>query len=119
MLAMGAEINGLEPMAEPCVLRVSLSDIAEARLRSASGRLLRFRQRGGAQAPRRLELKWRLLTRQELATILGIVSNEFFCVNYDDPLAGETRTARFCMTGNRTEALSGGLYGLEIKLEEA
>lgn len=82
-------INGVS-VTPPKTFNVGIHDVDGETNRNANGDMVRDR----ITTKRKLELSWGLLTQSEISEILNAVSEEFFSVDYPDPLTGQ-RTATF------------------------
>ena len=92
-------VNDAE-IAPPSELRVELFSVGSGPVRSASGSLVSDR----VAVKRRLNLKWTLLSTEQMGALLGAVGEGFFKVKYPDPQAG--RRTMTCCCG---EQMAGAL----------
>ena len=98
IISIGSSASNLSPMPDPKIggMVVRLQDIDSGyTTRTASGKMLRDRVVGGANAKRKLDLEWPPLTGTDASTLLQAVSPVFFYVKYPDPYTNADRTAVF------------------------
>lgn len=99
VLEIGLTASTLAPVPDPAHkdgLKVTLQDIDASNAgRSANGRMIRSRVVGGADAKRKLDLKWPPMTSAETSQLLQAISAEYVWVKYPDPYTGGLRTAEF------------------------
>lgn len=95
------KINGQILTPNPSNFGADVIDIDLNSERTVSGLMIRNR----VAVKRKLKLKWEMLTRAEMASILQRVSPVFFEVEYDDPETGEHRTGTFYCGDRQTDAL--------------
>lgn len=106
-------------------LTVTLQDLdSENSTRTASGRMVRDRIVGGAEAKRKLEITWPAMSSADMSRTLQAIAGSFFWVKYPDPYTGTYRTAEF-YAGDRSAPIYGGQTpegmlweGLEVNLIE-
>ena len=72
--------------------------------RTASGKIVRTRVRGGDQNVRKLQLEWQLLDWATGSEILDAVKNTYIYCKYPDPQTGALRTMQ-CYAGDRTSEI--------------
>lgn len=95
-IKIGLTADALTEITEPSALGITLQDIDSASTtRMADGSMTRDRVVGGADAKRKLEIKYNTLYSQALSDVLRAVEAEFFFVEYPDPYTGGRRTAEF------------------------
>lgn len=115
LIQVGAVSDKLTVLPCPQEFTVNLMDIdAETTTRSASGKMLRDRVVGGANAKRKLEIKWHADNSDRVKSILQAIKDEFFYVRYPDPYIGEMRTARFYAGDRKVPMYSYNLHGSGI-----
>ena len=78
---------------EPSEITVSLQDVDYESGRDQTGTMFRDRKRGGADAVRKIECKWNVLSNTEVKTLLTAVKDASMSPKYPDPYTGATRTA--------------------------
>lgn len=78
---------------EPQELSVSLQDVDYESGRNQSGYMFRDRVRGGADAPRKIEVKFPPLSGSQASTILQAVNGASMSLTYPDPYTNANRTA--------------------------
>ena len=91
-MAVTLTVNGTE-LPEPAEFSVSVQDVDYESGRNQTGYMFRDRVRGGANAPRKIEVKFPPLTMEEVSTVLQAVSGASMYLTYPDPYAGHFRTA--------------------------
>lgn len=110
-LMIGDTAETLAEMPSPSEMSVGLQDIdASTTTRTADGSMHRDRIVGGADAKRKLNLKFPPLPWAEIAFLFQAIKGEFFWVKYPDPYTGTMRTAEF-YSGDRT----AGIYTFELR----
>ncbi len=104
----------------PFVFRVVISDLDGESGRNARGQLIRDR----VAVKRKLECEWGPLKNHEISAILQSVKDEFFQVEYPDPMTGTMQTKTFYVGDRPSPALyqeSNGQmlwHGLNMNLIE-
>lgn len=78
---------------EPQSVSVSIQDVDYESGRDQSGVMFRDRKRGGANAVRKIECKWGVLSNTQVSTILQAVKDASMSLTYPDPYTGANRTA--------------------------
>lgn len=91
-MAVTLTVNGTE-LPEPAELTVDVQDVDYESGRNQTGYMFRDRVRGGANSPRKIEVKFPPLTMEEVSTVLQAVSGASMYLTYPDPYAGHFRTA--------------------------
>lgn len=77
-------------------LTVSLQDIDSGQTtRTASGKMIRDRVVGGANAKRKLAIEWPALNGTDAQAVLQAVAGVFVEIKYPDPYTNSERTAMF------------------------
>lgn len=124
---IGQTDETLEPMPDPKLqgFTVRLQDLdGENSSRTASGVMVRDRIVGGADAKRKLEIKWPAMRSADMSKILNAISEPFFLVKYPDPYIGGWRIGAF-YAGDRSAPAYGGTTaegllwdGLEVNFIE-
>ena len=127
VLQIGATEQSLANMPDPALegLEVTLQDLdSESSTRTANGTMKRDRIVGGANAKRKLKLRFPALKPAQASTLLQAISGVFFYVSYPDPYTGTFRTAQF-YAGDRSapvysaDASGNALWnGIEFNLIE-
>lgn len=127
ILYIGDTADSLVAMPDPKLqgLTVALQDLdSENSTRTASGKMVRDRIVGGANAKRKLSITWPAMGAEDMRTVLQAISAAFFVVKYPDPYTGAWRTAWF-YAGDRTAPVYNGTGpdamlwdGLEVNLIE-
>ena len=92
------QINGTELPVAPDAYTVGIQDISNAE-RNAQGEMILDR----IATKRKLSLSWHILSGSDMSTILNLVSDVFFTVNYIDPQDNAARSGTF-YSGDRTAA---------------
>lgn len=88
---------------QPSSLSVSLQDIDSAETgRNQSGKLMRDRVVGGANAKRKVNCTWSGLTQNEISDLLQAMSGVKFKLYYPDPYEGSFESDRYFYVGDRT-----------------
>lgn len=90
------KINGIKITPTPQEMQVTINDIDGETTRNARGDMTRDR----IAVKRKISLKFPALTDAQIQAILGAVSDEFFNVEYFDPLLGLTTKTFY--VGDRT-----------------
>lgn len=106
------KIDGVAPPKYPSDFSITLSDIDDGATttRTMDGLLHRDR----IAVKRKINLKYNILTWNDLSILLNMISNVFFEVTYPDSMTGVEETKTFYV-GNRTTPVakyddSGELY---------
>lgn len=95
-LMIGNTVDTLAQMPSPSEMTVALQDIdASTTTRTADGSMHRDRIVGGADAKRKLNLKFPSMHGTDVSALLHAIEGEFFWVKYPDPYTGAMRTAQF------------------------
>lgn len=89
------KIGGVE-LPTPSDFQVSIMDLSKAE-RNAKGTMIIER----ITTKRKLELSWKVLSKESLSSLLNLVSPVFFSVEYKDPQTGKNRTGTF-YSGDRS-----------------
>lgn len=79
----------------PQEMSVSVQDVDYESGRNQSGYMFRDRVRGGANAPRKIEVKFPPLTMTQVKTVLQAVNGASMQVCYPDPYEGAYREGTF------------------------
>lgn len=113
------KINGILIKPTPQEMTVDVSDIDGESTRNARGDMVRDR----IAVKRKISLKFPPLTDSQIQTILNAVSNEFFTVEYPDPVLGITTKTFYTEDRNApffTQDREGTCYwsGLSFNLKE-
>ena len=98
ILSIGSSASTLVDMPDPKLrgFTVSLQDIDSGQTtRTASGKMIRDRVVGGANAKRKLVIEWPPLNGADAQIVLQAVSDVFVYVKYLDPYTNAYRTAQF------------------------
>ena len=110
ILYIGMTHEGLVAMPDPKLqgMTVRLQDLDGSNsTRTASGKMVRDRIVGGADAKRKIEVAWPAMTTADISTILQAISEPFFWVKYPDPYTGDFRISAF-YAGDRTAPIYNG-----------
>ena len=112
------KINGVK-IKTPQEMQVTINDIDGETTRNARGDMVRDR----IAVKRKISLKFPPLTDSQIQTILNAVSNEFFTVEYPDPVLGITTKTFYTEDRNApffTHDREGTCYwsGLSFNLKE-
>lgn len=94
------KINGVE-IPTPSDYQPGIMDISKAE-RNANGTMIIER----ITTKRKLELGWKKLSKEQLSTILNLISPVFFTVEYVDPQDNGFRTGTFYSGDRNCPALS-------------
>lgn len=86
------KVNG-SAIPEPQTITVSVQDVDYESGRDQTGTMFRDRRRGGANAVRKIECKWGVLTNTQVRSLLNAVSGASMTLNYPDPLTGANKNA--------------------------
>ena len=127
VLFIGMATDNLVPMPDPKLqgMTVRLQDLDGSNsTRTASGKMVRDRIVGGADAKRKIEIEWPAMDTASISMILQAISEPFFILKYPDPYIGDWRTAVF-YAGDRTAPIYNGATpdkilweGLEVNFIE-
>lgn len=79
----------------PQEMSVSVQDVDYESGRNQTGYMFRDRVRGGANAPRKIEVKFPPLTMAQVSSVLQAVNGASMTVCYPDPYAGAYREGTF------------------------
>lgn len=90
----------------PQSFSVGISDLDGESTRVASGDLVRDR----LAVKRKLEVGYGALTPTEISAILTAIQDEFFTVEYPDPMTGSLQTKTFYV-GDRTTPMYSNING--------
>ena len=90
------KINGILIKPTPQEMQVMINDVDGESTRNARGDMVRDR----IAVKRKISLKFPPLTDSQIQTILNATSNEFFTVEYPDPVLGITTKTFY--VGDRT-----------------
>lgn len=112
------KINGVK-VTSPSEFKVDINDLDAEAGRNARGNLIRDR----VAVKRKLECEWGPLRNSEISQILQAVRNEFFSVEYPDPMTGTKQTKTFYVGDRSSPALfedKGQMlwHGLKMNLIE-
>lgn len=87
---------------EPLEMTVELSDLdSEGTGRNQSGYMFRDRVRGGTTAPRKVQVRFGMLSALQASTLLQAIGTATGTLEYPDPYTGAIRSGTF-YCGNRT-----------------
>lgn len=115
LIRIGDTKESMNYIKEPSGLSVALQDIDSANTtRMADGGMVRDRIIGGAQAKRKLSVKYNALMSKDLSDVLKTLSAEFFWVEYPDPYEGTLRTAEFYSGDRSVDMYNAAIYENDI-----
>ena len=77
----------------PQEMSVSVQDVDYESGRNQTGYMFRDRVRGGANAPRKIEVKFPPLSMSQVSAVLQAVNGASMSLTYPDPYTGANRTA--------------------------
>lgn len=103
------KINGIA-VKTPSNFKVDISDIDGTTERNALGYMFRDR----IAVKRKLEIEWKALKDAEIKALLQAVKDEFFTVEYPDPMEGALVT-KTMYVGDR----SAPMYNFKMKIWES
>lgn len=83
------KINGVD-IPTPSDYSVGIQDISKAE-RNANGTMIKEL----IATKRKLDLQWKYLTKEQISQIFGLISNNFFTVEYVDPQTNGVKTGTF------------------------
>lgn len=99
------KVNGSK-IPTPSTLQIDISDIDGETYRNAKGEMIRDR----ITTKRKLNMTWNAISPQDMKTLLQAVANEFFTVEYPDPMTG-TNVTKTMYVGDRNAPMYRNLNG--------
>ena len=97
---------------DPQEMSVSVQGVDYESGRNQTGYMFRDRVRGGADAPRKIEVKFPPLSMSQVSTVLQAVNGASMTLTYPDPYTGANRTATVYVGDRKAPLYSivGGNY---------
>jgi len=106
------KINGVE-LPAPTTYKIGIMDISKAERNAAGTMVLDV-----IATKRKIEMSWKFLTNEQIKTLLQLVSDTFFDVEYLDPVTDALKTGTFYKGDRNLDAVSvvnGNIIYKDIK----